>query len=189
MTDLEFIAIVTHRLEQRARGLMFPPTTVFSIRDAALHRLAGRVSRDAGLYTLLQTQYDLTLNLGEASLLGLQPTLLLSKETRKFWLITMTGVDHSIKLLNSITDLNNPPPVSSFYYATVFQWKLLVRDSAKAIPEETALQLFGNGVPLLTDPVFEEDGELRDDLIDVAVELLLESKNPAKADQEAQETS
>lgn len=175
MDDHEFIARTSQRLEQRSQGMRFPADSVFSIRDASLQRLSDHVAADPVSYDILYRPYPFVLSSGEISIAGQTPTLLLSKDARKHWLITMTSVRFPIKPLPSYTDLLNPPPTPDYYFYATRASVLMIRDSNGDIPAETAVQFYANYTPLITDPVFSSNGELSDDLIDIAVAICLES--------------
>jgi hypothetical protein len=174
MTDSEFVARVFARISRgnpQAKVGVYRPA-IQSIIGQSLQKLADKVAADSVSYELLQQQYDLTLVAGEASLLSLTPTLLHSKQARKHWRVTMTGVTNPLKALPNRCDLDNPPPISSYYYYNVFKGKLTVRKSDKTIPTETAVQLIGNYVPLIGDASLATTGELSDDLIEIGIEIM-----------------
>lgn len=183
MLTAEFVDKVFYRIgrgnPQAKIGLYRP--AIQAIESQALQRLADKVASDPDSYEILQQQYALVLVAGEISLLGLNPTLLHSTQARKHWRITMTGVTNPLKALPNRCDLDNPPPISSYYYYNVFKGLLTVRKSDKTVPAETGVQLVGNYVPTLTDTSLGATGELSDDLIDIALEILGGVPNPESA--------
>lgn len=179
MNDIEFIARVSQRVEQKSQGVKFPVDTVFSIRDTALQRLADKVAASDS-WDMLYRAYPLVLSSGEITLQGLTPTLLLSKMARKHWLVTMTGVTYPIKPLPNYQDILNPPPISTYYYYTIRANALVIRNYLGAVVPETATILYGSYVPLINDTLFGTAAELTDDLIDQGVQLLLENSNPTE---------
>ena len=180
MNDLEFIARISHRVEQRAQGVKYSEQTIFSIRDSALQRLADKIAADGVSYTLLQRTYSLVLSGGEVSLIGLSPTLLLSKDSQKHWYVTLPTQRFSLKKLGSITDKINPPPTPDYSFYIVHQAKLQAFDYAGTNLSGT-VSLTGSYVPLLSDPVFDTSAELTDDLLDVAIDLLLMAKKETES--------
>ncbi len=148
----------------------------------ALQRLADQVAADPFLFPLLQREYaGLTLIGGEVSITSINtvgPTLLVSDDARRRWRLTMTNVPFALEYVPNRTDLDNPPPIQDFYYYTVFNDLIVVRDYTGTAPVETDLQIFGNYVPEITNTVFD-DGELFDNLIDIGVALTLAAGAPA----------
>lgn len=180
MTTAEFVAKVFARISHgnpQAKAGVYRPA-IQAIEGQSLQRLADKVAADPVAYTILYRQTNLILVAGEVTLLALSPTLLLSEESRKKWRVTMTGVTNPLKYLRNRNDLDNPPPISSYYYYTVFMSKLLVRKSDKTVPTETAVQLFGNIVPLINDDSLSATGELSDDLIDIGIAIMMGLPDP-----------
>lgn len=176
MTDLEFVTLVSYRLEQMPQGVTFPADMVFSIRDTALGRLAEKVAAEPDSYTVLQRAYPLVLASGEISLLNQNPSLLFSSAAKKNWHVTMADVRFPIVHIPNRRDFLNLPPTPDYYFYNLLNGVLAVRNYANEIPAETALILYGNYVPLITDNVFSTTGELREPLIDEAVSILMPPK-------------
>lgn len=148
---------------------------VESVLSSALQRLGNRVAADPKLCVTFQSEYPLVLASGEISLIGLSPTLLLSKEARKQWRVTMTDIRFPLQFLPNRRDVDNPPRTDDYYFYTVHLKKLIVRNSIGEIPAETSVQLFGNYVPLINDAALAVGGELFDDLCDCGTAIMLET--------------
>jgi hypothetical protein len=183
MNNLQLVDLIFKRIGRgRPQGdIGIYRSAIQSFVNSCLQRLADRVAANDKLYTILHREYPLTLVSGEIAISNLSPTLLLSKESRKRWIVTMTGVRFPIKPLRSYIDILNPPPTLDYYFYIVHLGKLLVRDSSGAIPTETAVFLDGSYVPLISDAAFGTTGELLDDLLDIGVEMTLEAGNPLAA--------
>lgn len=157
-----------------------------SIMGQALQRMGDRIAKDKYSYTILQREYDLTLTNGVVQINNLTPPLLLSKEARRHWYVTMSGAPASLKPLPSIVDLKNVPITGGTFY-TVFNGQLVVYD-AGGPTTGTDVQLVGNYVPLISDPAFDDStGELGDNLITIGVALILEAGNPAEVIRQAED--
>ncbi len=174
-TSAEYVDTVWYRITkgkpQPVAGIW--RVSIQSTLDGALQRIADRVAADDGLHPLLINEYSLTLAGGEVAINTLTPTLLLSRKARERWRVTMTDVTYPLKYRPNRVDLDNPPPTQDFYFFTIFNNLLVVRDSAGDIPSETDVQFFGNCVPLIGDVAF--DGELFDNLVDIGVAMIMES--------------
>ncbi len=119
--------------------------------------------------------YNITLGAGGTAgqdpILGLSPTLLVSKRAKERYRVTLTGERFSLKYLPRVHDLVNPPSTPDYKYYTIFEGAIIVRTSTGAIPTQTALQLIGNYVPSIA----QVPDELSDNLVDVLVALALET--------------
>jgi len=190
-TSAQYVDNVWFRLTkgapQPAAGIW--RVAIQSTLNAALQRLGDRVAADDGIYPTLFHQWSLTLVGGEVDLVSQSPVILLSESARQRWRITMTSVTYSLQFLPNMHDLENPPPTSDFYFYTVFNRKLIVRDSGGAIPSETAVQLYANQSPEITDANLTVAGQLYDNLIDIGVAMMLETSSLAEVIRQAETPS
>lgn len=191
----QYVATVWHRITkgkpQPQAGLW--RSSVQSTLNAALQRLGSRTAYDVGLHSLFTNQWSITLGAagtaGEDPIYNLTPSLLIDERARRWWRLTMTGVRFPLKYRPNPTDLDNPPPIPDpdYMYYTIFNRAVRVRDFQGNIPIQTALQFFGNKVPLISDSAI--DAELFDDLVDIGVAVIMESESIQEVIRQAERTS
>lgn len=170
MTALEYIARVSQRLEQEARGRTFPPSTIMSTLKGALNQLGRRVAQDPdpAKRARLQKSFSLTLSSGESALDATMVDLAL---TLADW--RLSGVSRALQLVPTIEDLLTPPPLSDFHFYTLAEGKVKVRTHLGAVPATTAVTVIANYYPTIS----EVPNDLADkDLIDIGVEICLEGQ-------------
>ena len=187
----DYVQAVWYRL---SKGKPQPMSGVWRVAiedtlDAALQRVSDRIAADDGLYPLLVNQYALVLTSGEVAINALVPVLLVSTASRKRWRVTMVadGVRFPLKYLPNRSDLDNPPPTQDYYFYTIFNNLLVVRDSTGAVPGEVNVEFFGSYAALISNPAF--DGEVFDNLIDVGVAIIMESESLPEVIRQAEMTT
>lgn len=150
-----------------------------STLDNALQRLGDIVAADDGLAPLLFNTFNVTLGAGGSAgqdpINTFSPALLLSEAARQRWRVTMTGVRFSLQYRPTFHDLELPSivPDPDLMRYTVFNKCIVVRDFLGAIPAQTALQIYGNTTPLITDTAI--DTQLFDNLVDLGIAILVET--------------
>jgi hypothetical protein len=198
----EVLFRITKGAPQANAGVWRP--AIESTLNTALQRLAEQVAADEGRFPLLMYHYSLHLSVqGEISFAEIfaSPTLsnhipLLSEPAQRRWRLQLgaSGDRPNVEQLERVRyrfDLDNPPPCSDFWYYTVGAGNeidngIIVRTSDGEIPDGLiVVDWWANGVPLITDPVFDKfqsltdtgegDGELFDDLIDQGVRIITEA--------------
>lgn len=137
----------------------------------ALQRLADEVAANSKERVRLQSLFPLTL--GGAGTAGEEPlpsTVVTNKSAIEGWYVRMSGVPNELQYLPNRRDLDNPLSALDYYYYTLFNGALVVRDANGNIPAETALSLYANYTPTIS----QVPAELEDNLINCGVQVALE---------------
>lgn len=143
-------------------------TSIEACLPEALTNLGEKVAMDPSpnKRSLLQTSFSFTLSSGSASLAS--STTLLRKSIPVVGYVTMTSVTNQLQWLPFRRDLDNPPPLPDYYFYTIFNDTIIVRNHLAAVPSETALTLIANFIPTIS----QVDDELLDDLVAIIISML-----------------
>lgn len=179
ISTLEFIARVGKRIEPDAPLSPEQAEAVEKLLNAALQRLGQTVSDDADqkVRALLQKSFSLTLSGGE---IALDSTMVPTGLGDAY--VSLSGVTEPLQYLPYYQDVLNPPNLSDYTYYTVSHNKFVVRDYTGAVPSATSLTVNNaNYIPAIS----QVPDALIDDLIDIGVDLYMESLNPSDVEEEA----
>lgn len=148
-------------------------TSIEAMVGVALQTLADRVMEE-GLEkrALLQKSFSFTLSGGATSIISSNSTLLIDSVPQSGYVL-LSGITDPLCWLPERADLNHPPALPDFTFYSIFGGQILVRDYTGAVPSATALTVYGNYVPTISEV---PDPQLVDDFIAIGVQIA--SKGP-----------
>lgn len=187
LAQLEFIQRVRNRL--KPAGIDMKPDEVESVLSMALLRLGERVAQDPFHRVRLQAPFSDAITAGFADLSGGGFATLKVSHVRYGRVIHPGSPTAPLQFLPNRQDLDYPPPTPDFYFYAIFQNGLYAVDYTGANVPDATLTITSSYNPSLAQvPV-----GLTAMLVDIGVELCMESQSPAvvtgKADGDTQEAA
>lgn len=173
----QLAADVSFRVTGKLSSNQVTPDAIESFIESALARLADRV-RESEDRNLLVKSFTVPVSAGRASLANF-PSILVAGLPRAYVKSSLSSYPYEYQANREDLDF---PPYSEFYYFTVQDNSIIVRDGAGLVPTDAGLTVECSYVPAITDI----ENTLWPTLVDITVELITEVGSLEEVNREAE---